>query len=463
MMKMIKEIRLPLLAVFLLLSLLVSGCQGGSDSGGEGSSTKPAVLSITILDAKDTAVTESAIRAYTGSSLKFKVNVWVRGGAPKKVEWAVSNNSSQNTAITQDGLLTISGDEKPGVTLTVTVTSRADETQTASVYVMLEAHPQEPGPPGTPPPDPVPYTREYYASENFDVSDCAFYDKFEGDSLDLSKWGYQNGNGSQYGNSGWGNNESQAYAAENVVVEDGVLKLIARSERKYGRNYTSGKIVTANSQGDEAIGEPPEGAGKKFVQTYGRFEAKIRMTHSFQGAWPAFWMMPADNAYGGWPRSGEIDIMEMVGVKPNHASSTLHMKPNWGTWQSQYQYVDCTFRDSADFTDWHVFGVRWTATEITFLLDGYETRTLTRNWWNSAWYADNGFSSTSAPFDKDFHLILNLALDSGQFSADNALPSNPDLPAGMEVEWIRCYTLENDPWPKSFGAHPASLRRNGGN
>ncbi|WP_461249127.1 family 16 glycosylhydrolase, partial [Treponema sp. R6D11] len=103
--------------------------------------------------------------------------------------------------------------------------------------------------------------------------------------------------------------------------------------------------------------------------TYGRFEAKLRMAFMFLGACPAWWMMPGYGPYGGWTRSGESDLMEKVGLKPNHASSTLHMKPNWGEWQSQYQYVDATFQNGLDFTDWHVFGVYWTATEITFLLD----------------------------------------------------------------------------------------------
>jgi beta-glucanase (GH16 family) len=310
------------------------------------------------------------------------------------------------------------------------------------------------------------YTQAFYASKDFNVSDCSFYDKFEGTSVDMSKWGYQNGNGDKYIENGWGNQERQSYKTQNAVIENGILKLIAKAETFNGKNYTSGRLVSANSKGLPAVGEPEEGTGVKFAQTYGRMEAKIRMSGAFQGAWPAFWMMPVADTYGGWPRSGEIDIMEMVGAKPNHASSTLHMKPNWGTWQSQYQHVDATFQNNSDFTDWHVYGVYWTPTEITFLLDGYETRTFTPSWWNSPWYAANGHTSTSAPFDKDFHLILNLALDSGQFSTQNGLGNTP--PAGwtggaMEVEWVRCYTRENDPWPKSFGTHPASLKQNGGN
>jgi beta-glucanase (GH16 family) len=108
--------------------------------------------------------------------------------------------------------------------------------------------------------------------------------------------------------------------------------------------------------------------------------------------------------------------------------------------------------------DWHVYGVVWTPEKITYLIDGYETRTIDRDWWNSGWYAANGHGK-NAPFDQDFHLILNLALDSGQFKRANALESGADLPVYMEVEWVRAYTMEKDPW-KTFGPLPDNRRRN---
>jgi beta-glucanase (GH16 family)/ethanolamine utilization protein EutQ (cupin superfamily) len=299
-----------------------------------------------------------------------------------------------------------------------------------------------------------------FFSKDFDTSICSFDDKFEGPTVDLTKWGYQNGNGSQYGDSGWGNNESQSYKTENAVIENGILKLIAKRENFDGKNFTSAKLVTAGSKGN-VNGEPAAGAGNKFAQTYGRFEAKIRMSKAFKGAWPAFWMLPVDNAYGTWPRSGEIDILEMVGIKPKNGSSTLHVKPDWGTWQSTCSGVSFTFQNNSDFTDWHVYSAVWSANEITFLVDGFEVRTLQRTWWNTSWYAANGFAgNTTAPFNRNFHLILNLALDSGQFDPDNGVPSNTQTAnlGNLEIEWVRCYTQANDPWPKSFGQHPAGLR-----
>jgi len=69
-----------------------------------------------------------------------------------------------------------------------------------------------------------------YFSKDFDTSLCSFWDKFEGNTLDLTKWGHQNGNGSDYGQNGWGNSEAQSYKTENVVIEGGVLKLKAKRE-----------------------------------------------------------------------------------------------------------------------------------------------------------------------------------------------------------------------------------------
>jgi beta-glucanase (GH16 family) len=304
------------------------------------------------------------------------------------------------------------------------------------------------------------YTQANYASKDFDTSVCSFFDKFEGNKLDLTKWGHQNGNGSQYGvPDNWGNGERQVYATENVTVQDGTLRITAKAEQKYGSNFTSGKIVTANSRGEGAIGEPKDGRGTKFAQKYGRFEAKIRLSKEMRGLWPAFWLMPDYATYGGWPRSGEIDIMEIVGAEPKKASSAVHVKPPGDGWQSAFVGAEHTFADGKSYTDWHVYGVVWTPEEIIFLVDGLETRRIERSQWNTGWYAANGFTGTGAPFDHELHFVLNLALDSGRWKAANSLQGQGDLPVYMEVDWVRAYTMEKDPWAKSFGKVPDERRR----
>ena len=82
-------------------------------------------------------------------------------------------------------------------------------------------------------------------------------------------WGFDVGRGTN----GWGNNEMQYYTdrPENVVVEDGMLKITAVSESYQGAAYTSARLKT---QG-------------KFEQKYGRFEARIKLPWG-QGIWPAF-------------------------------------------------------------------------------------------------------------------------------------------------------------------------------
>ena len=118
-------------------------------------------------------------------------------------------------------------------------------------------------------------------------------------------WDYNIGTGSN----GWGNNELQYYTdrRENVVVEDGVLKIIARQEQFEGSGYTSARLVTKG----------------KFEQQYGRFEARMKLPWG-QGLWPAFWLLGNDIDAVGWPQCGEIDIMENRGQEPTLINGTLH-------------------------------------------------------------------------------------------------------------------------------------------
>ena len=117
-------------------------------------------------------------------------------------------------------------------------------------------------------------------------------DDFSGSTLNTSNWSYQTGAG------GWGNNELQHYTSNsnNIAVVGGNLEITAQEESFNGSNYTSSRIRSIN----------------KADFTYGRMEARIQLPEG-QGIWPAFWMMPTESEYGGWPASGEMDIMEYLG------------------------------------------------------------------------------------------------------------------------------------------------------
>jgi len=136
-------------------------------------------------------------------------------------------------------------------------------------------------------------------------------DEFDDSEIDGGKWNFEIGTG----NWGWGNGEYQYYTsrAENAFIEDGKLVIQAINESYQGSNYTSARMTTKN-KGD---------------WLYGKIEARMKVP-SAGGTWPAFWMMPTNSVYGGWPNSGEIDILEHYGCNPGDVHATVHNNTyNW--------------------------------------------------------------------------------------------------------------------------------------
>ncbi len=231
----------------------------------------------------------------------------------------------------------------------------------------------------------------------------------KGSPADPSKWSFDIGGG------GWGNNELQTYTSRRVNsrLEGGVLVITAIKENYTGpdnitRDYTSARLLTKN----------------KFTQTYGRFEARIKVPFG-QGIWPAFWMLGDDIDTVGWPNCGEIDIMEHIGKQPSIAHGTLH-----GPGYSGANGITASYAlpSSQKFSDrYHVFAVEWEPNAIRFYVDGqlYQTRKS----------ADLP-SGKSWVFDHPFFLVLNVAVG-------GAWPGNPDattvFPQQMKVDYVRVY------------------------
>ncbi len=253
---------------------------------------------------------------------------------------------------------------------------------------------------GIQPSPPTPLVREW----KFE-STPAWVDEFAVDGKpDSTRWGYDTG-----GN-GWGNNELEYYTAgDNVNIKDGILVIETRREEKEGRKYTSTRLVSKN-KGD-------------FL--YGRFEAKAKLPRG-RGLWPAIWMLPTDWVYGGWPKSGEIDIMEQVGYDPLkvhmsvHTETYNHVK---GTQKSAFLMVP-TAMDA-----FHLYRVDWTPDRIQGYIDDalvftFENERKTFNEW---------------PFDKKFHWLLNVAVGGNWGGAQGV--DDSVFPATMEIDYIRVYKL----------------------
>lgn len=250
------------------------------------------------------------------------------------------------------------------------------------------------------------YTYDYDAL----VYDLVWSDEFSGDSLDLEKWSYE------INASGGGNNELQYYTDQNTSFNDGILSITARYEEYGNRDYTSSRIVT----------------NYKASWTYGIFEARIKLPSGL-GTWPAFWMMPTSSRYGGWPDSGEIDIMEHVGYDENIIHGTIHTeafnhKINTQIGASYSNYDDVT-------EEFHVYKIEWLPDKINWYIDD-ELYFIFDPTNSTPWCV----GSEEWPFDGDFFLILNLAVGGDWGGAQGVDPQ--DYPTAMEVDYVRVYQSE---------------------
>jgi beta-glucanase (GH16 family) len=143
------------------------------------------------------------------------------------------------------------------------------------------------------------------------------------------------------------------------------------------------------------------------------------------GTWPAFWMMPTNSVYGGWPNSGEIDIMEHYGCDDDHIHSTVHNNMyNWNGGIPPTSYSAYTNATS----DFHIYEVEWNDDELNFYLDGEFLGTYFKT--NSGWQ--------QWPYDQDFYIILNLAIGSHFMPCAT---ENNLFPEKLEVDYIRVYQL----------------------
>lgn len=263
------------------------------------------------------------------------------------------------------------------------------------------------------------------------VFTATWADEFNDNALDETKWGYQDGTGAEYGLDGWGNNEQQYYTRNNLTVGDGAMTITA-TQGTHGKPYDSARIWTQNQAGTETY----------FRQTYGRFEAKMKLPagDGCQGLWPAFWLLPVDTSiYGGWPLSGEIDIMEARGREGNKADGTIHFGRPWPNDGASGSTM--VWDDPLAITDYHIYSVDWTPTYMSFQVDGQEYYRA-ENWYSQSEDQPAKYAFP-APFDQDFYIIFNMAVG-GSYDGNR----NPDasvLPAEMKVDYVRVYQFNDLP------------------
>ena len=243
----------------------------------------------------------------------------------------------------------------------------------------------------------------YTTPLNYDNYTLVWQDEFNGTSLS-SDWTHETGTGS----GGWGNNELQYYQSENTTVDNGYLRITAKKEQVGGRLYTSSRIVTQNRQEFQ----------------YGRIDIRALLPEG-QGLWPALWMLGSNFSSVGWPKCGEIDIMEMIGGqgRENDVFGTLH-------WDNAGQYA-CTCGqghytlDSGTFADqFHVFTLKWNAQNIKWYVD------------DNLYHTINITPADLEEFRKEFFFIFNVAVGGNLPGSPN---SNTVFPQSMVVDYVRVF------------------------
>ena len=296
------------------------------------------------------------------------------------------------------------------------------------------------------------------ASDTDDHDDAAGWqlvwaDEFDGDALDDSRWNRE------HDCWGGGNEERQCYLPreENARVEDGRLIIEAHFEEATGPALPERLWQTEDDR--TATNTQPFTSGRintsgKGDWTYGRIEVRARLPEG-QGTWPAIWMLPTDNVYGGWALSGEIDILEAVnlgavcleceeGVE-NRMFGTLHFGGAWP--HNQYQNRRRTLPVGEDGEKiWHEFAIEWSEGRVEWFLDGESYGYLTPEHWNTQSNVPEAQGNPNAPFDQRFHLILNLAI--GGHLAESHTAGGVDMtgyPKQFEVDYVRVYECAGDP------------------
>ena len=225
-------------------------------------------------------------------------------------------------------------------------------------------------------------------------------ENFDGNSLNMDYWSYENGDGCP-DICGWGNNERQLYRPENLEIKDGLAVITAE---KNGDSYFSSRINTKD----------------KFEFQYGIIETRAKVPWG-HGIWPAIWMLGDNIGEVGWPASGEIDIMEYVGRMKDTLHTTLHTPATHGDHAS----TKVTKIDNVE-DDFHIYKVEWSKQEIVYYIDGEKVYTFSPEIKDDEHY----------PFRHKFYFLLNMAIG-GNFGGPDV--DDSIFPAKFYIDYIKVY------------------------
>ncbi len=263
----------------------------------------------------------------------------------------------------------------------------------------------------------------------------AWSDEFSGTQIDTLTWGFELGDGT--GNApgkGWGNNELQVYTGEpdNATIEmdsegNSVLTIMARKETVMvdgmeTDSFTSARLTT------------------EFLKSvrYGKIDIRAKLPEG-QGFLPAIWLLGDNRPEVEWPGSGEIDIMELIGNRPEKVFSTIHYVNDDFVYVVEPQGE--VVLNAAKFSEnYHLFTLDWDDTSLTYSLDGTP-------------YYTQFIEDDMLEFRRSFNIILNIAVGGN-------LPGSPDettvFPQPMYVDYVRVYDQDGTDFAEAPAVVPGA-------
>lgn len=282
-------------------------------------------------------------------------------------------------------------------------------------------------------------------------------DEFNAGASDLSGFTYDVGGG------GWGNSESEVYTAPpgapapqpnpsglgsftNPTTGTNSNNVFSSTDGATGIGALTIRAIATGSGGSESYTSGRIKTPNLFTQAYGLLEFRARLPAG-TGLWPAIWMLPANAPgtsspkYGGWPTSGEVDILESKGQQTSLVQGSLHSGSSVNTHVTQTQTFSGSGLEPGGFTttDWHTYDLQWTqgstnvAGSIKWYVDGvlYESQ-------SGGWFVPTTAPAgdKDAPFDQPFYLLLNLAVG-------GSYVGSPGIAAGsydMQLDYARAYS-----------------------
>ncbi len=238
-------------------------------------------------------------------------------------------------------------------------------------------------------------------------SRCIFREEFDYEGLpDPRYWGYEEG----YVRGG----EMQYYTKarlENAFVKNGCLNLRVLNDNWKDENGETHAVTSASVTTQDKV---------KF--TYGRIDVRAKVP-SVLGSWPAIWLMPNDSRYGGWPNSGEIDIMESVGHVKNIVYFTAHCSGQ-NSEHKQYHYSSMIPNCHTEF---HTYSLVWSERRLEFFVDDKRKFSV----------GNNATTWRDWPFSYDFYVILNYAYG-GSWGGQQGVDLT-QLPSTFQIDYVRIF------------------------